>query len=176
MLTKDQKAKIIKELAEKFSRKKVAFFLSFAGVNVKTSQDLRRQLREIGGEYSVAKKTLLERSLKDMDIKIPLQELVGQVGLAFDYTSQTDVAKALLGITKKSAFTILGGLLNDTFLSPIAVKELALLPNIEVMRAKLAFTLQSPVTRLARACNQVQINLVSVLDALILKKTNTINS
>lgn len=170
MLTREQKEHIIQEIGEKFSRKQAAFFVSFAGVDVKTSQDLRRQLAGIGGEYKVVKKTLLARSLKEMDINIPLEELAGQVGLAFDYNSQTDVAKTLSGIIKKSAFTILGGLVNDAFISSDKVKELALLPIIDIMRAILAFTLQSPIIQLARVCNNVQTNLINTLRALIIKK------
>lgn len=170
MLTREQKKDIIQEIGEKFSRKKAAFFVSFKGVNVKISQDLRRQIGSIGGEYKVVKKTLLARSLKELDMAIPLENLAGQVGLAFDYDSQTDVAKTLTGIMKKSAFTILGGLVNDTFLSPDSVKELALLPSIDVMRSRLAFALQSPIIQLVRVCNSFQVNLVIALHDLIIKK------
>lgn len=170
MLTREQKKDIIKEIGEKFSRKKAAFFVSFTGVNVKTSQDLRRQIGELGGEYKVVKKTLLARSLEELNINLPIKELAGQVGLAFDYDSQIDVAKTLSAMTKKSAFIILGGLMDNNFISPDSVKELALLPSIEVMRAKLAFALQCPIVQLARACNSFQVNLVVALREVINKK------
>lgn len=170
MLTREQKEQIVQEIGEKFSRKKAAFFVSFTGVNVKISQDLRRQVGDIEGEYKVVKKTLLARSLEGLGVKVPLEKFTGQLGLVFDYNSETNAAKILSGIAKKSTFGILGGLVNDTFILPDEVKELASLPAIEVMRAKLAFTLQSPIIQLARVCNSVQMSAVSVLHALIIKK------
>lgn len=169
-LTRDQKAQVVDELKEKLSRKKVALFVSFNSVSVKTSSEFRKSVREQQGEYKVVKKTLLERALKDMNMELPKESVPGELGLALDYNSETDVAKTLFDFTKKSKFVMLGGLMGQDILSAAQVKELALLPGLDAMRARLAGMLQSPVTGLVRTLSGIQLQFINVLHAIASKK------
>lgn len=169
-LTKAQKAQIVDELKGKLSRKKVALFISFNGVDVKTSSDFRKQVRGHQGEYKVVKKTLLERALGDVKENLPQNSLAGELGVALDYESEVNVAKTLFDFTKKSKFTILGGIMGEEYLAADQVKELALLPGLDVMRQRVAGMLQSPITGLVRALSGVQLACINVLHAIASKK------
>jgi len=170
MLTKAQKAKIVEELKEKFLTKKAVFFVSFTGVDVKTSQDMRKQVKGGEGEYKVVKKTLLERALKTVNFSVPLGVLQGQVGLAFDYGSEVGVVKTLFGFTKKTSFLLLGGIIGQRFLSADQVKELALLPALEVMRGRLVFAIKSPLSGFIHTLKGVQLQVINILKAIATKK------
>lgn len=169
-LTKIQKGKIVEELADKLSRRKAAFFVSFAGVDVKTCEDLRKTLRSANGEYKVAKKTLLERALQKTHTSLPSEVLAGQVGIVFDYASEVNAAKILAAVSKKSSITILGGMVDSVLLSIDEVKELALLPDIGTMRARLAATLNAPMSGLARALSSIQLQFINTLRAIVSNK------
>ena len=169
-LTRVQKAEMIEEIKDKFSRKKVALFVSFNGVDVKTSSDFRKQVREKQGDYKVVKKTLLQKALGKESTHIPYDTFKSELALALDYESETGIAKTLFEFTKKSKFTILGGLMGNDFLEPDQVKELALLPTLDVMRARVAGMLQSPITGLVRTLSGVQLQFINVLHAIASKK------
>lgn len=170
-LTREQKAAVIDELKDKLSRKKIAVFVSFKEVDVKTSFTLRKNLKEVAGEYKVAKKTLVQKILTEMGVSLPDEALAGQLGLAFDYDSETNVAKAINQMTKKSKFTILGGLMENSYLSAAQVQELALLPDIDTMRARTVGVIQSPLTGLARTLQGVQLGFINVLRAIASKNS-----
>jgi len=170
-LTKAQKIEVVKDLHDKLSRKKVAVFVSFSGVDVKTASDFRSSVRQVNGDYKVAKKTLLKRALDELKISVPQELLTGQVGIALDYYSQTSVAKTLHDFTKKSKFSILGGLMGDEFLDASRVKELALLPGLDVMRARVIGTIQSPISGLVRTLHAIPLQLINVLNAIAAKKS-----
>lgn len=191
-LTKEQKSKIVEELKEKFLRKKAVFFVSFTGVDVKTSQDLRRSLKGKEAEYTVVKKTLLERALGEAGIELPLSALTGQtpleanhrkrgshplrvlltgqVGVAFDYGSQANAVKTLYEFTKKSSFSLLGGILDNSFLDSEKVKMLAQLPSLDAMRQKLFFTLCFPLANFLHALKSVPSNFITVLNQIKAQK------
>lgn len=169
-LTRAQKSKIVEEVKDKFSRQKAAFFVSFAGVDVKTCEDLRKSLRAANGEYKVAKKTLLERALQETHTPLPLEVLAGQVGIIFDYGSEVNAAKILAAVSKKSNIAILGGMVGSVLLSVDEVKELALLPDLDMMRARLARVLSAPMSGLARALSCIQLQFINTLRAIVSNK------
>lgn len=171
MLTREQKSNIVEELKEKLSQKKIVFFVSFKGVNVKISQELRRSLKNIKGEYKVVKKTLLERASEELKLPVSPETMSGEVGLVFDYDSEVNAAKTLYDFVKKNTFSVLGGLMNDMMLPASAVKELALLPSLDIMRARVAFTIKSPISRLTGSMRGIQFQLINALRAVTLKKS-----
>lgn len=170
-LTRTQKEQVVDDLKDKLSRKKVAVFVSFNGVDVKTSSDFRKQVKENKGEYKVVKKTLLEKALSDRGGSVPQESLKGELGIAFDYMAETVVAKTLFDFTKKGKFAILGGLMGEKFIGPDQVKELALLPSLNVMRARLAGMIQSPLSGLVRTLAGIQLHLINVLNAIASKRS-----
>ncbi|MBI3335553.1 MAG: 50S ribosomal protein L10 [Candidatus Portnoybacteria bacterium] len=162
-LTQEQKIQTVAEIKDKLLRKKAAFFVSFTGVDVKTSQDLRKSLKGKEAEYTVVKKTLLARALNEEGIKVPFPALSGQVGIAFDYGSQVNAARTLYEFTKKSSFSLLGGILDRSFLDSEAAKTLAQLPSLEVMHQKLCYVLQSPMANFLGTLRALPLRLMYAL-------------
>src|ERR1043166_3313765 len=58
MKTRAQKQKDLEALIEQFKNANAAMLVSFKNMTVAKDQELRRQLREAGVEYSVVKNTL----------------------------------------------------------------------------------------------------------------------
>lgn len=171
MLLKSQKSEIIKDLADKLSRQKIAIFSDFHGVSVAKIQALRRLLKKSGGEYKVAKKTLLDRALTGQKTALKAKELEGELGVAFGYEDEVSAAKTLFKFSKENeTFKILAGILGDQILSGKQIMALAKLPSKELLWAQLAGVLQSPLRGLTSVLTGNIRNLVTVLHKVIDKK------
>lgn len=167
MLTKIQKAQVIKELNERLDRKKAVFLTDFQGVSVMASQELRRNLKKTDAEYKVAKKTLFDRALSEHSIEYRTRDLQGEVGAAFCYGEETAPAKILVKFAKDhDTFKILGGILaNNKVLSEKDVLAWAKLPSREVLLSQVIAAMQGPIRGLAIA---LQANIRNV--AVVLQK------
>lgn len=169
VLTRAQKEDIIKGLQEKFSKKETAIFLSLHGVDVKASQALRRKLERIGELYFV-KKTLLTLALKNLGVSVLLEDIAGPFGIAFDYTSQTNVLKILSETAKKSNLKIIRALWETTLFNENELKELAALPEINELRMRFLFLLGLPFRNLLRLFFYHQQCLLFILNQLVTRK------
>ncbi len=166
-LTKTKKEETVKELTDKFKRKKIAIFSDFHGMPVIKSQALRRSLRQNQAEYRVAKKTLLDRALAEAGIEAKTKELRGEIGVSFGYEDEVSPAKTLLKFSKEvETFKILGGLLGSRFLSASEVIAIARTPSREVILAQLLGALSSPIRGLATVLQGNIRGLVVVLNKI----------
>jgi len=148
MLNKTQKENIVKDLQEKFAKKEMAVFVSLAGVKVKTLEEVRRQLKEEGSELIVVKKTFLARVLGACGIHISLKDIAGPFGIVFDYASQTKGLRVLSTAASTSALKMVRALWRETIFEGDQLKELALLPPLAVLLARLLMVLAQPMSDL----------------------------
>ena len=165
MLNKSQKSEVVEDLAEKFSRQKIAIFSDFQGVSVAKFQALRRLLKKNNAEYRVAKKTLLDRALESSGIGMKTKDLHGEIGVAFGYGQEAAPAKALAQFAKENeTFKILGGILAMRLVTGKEVLALARLPSREVLLGQVVGVLSVPIRGLAMALAGNMRNLVVVLN------------
>ena len=164
MLTKIQKEEAVKELNDKFDRKKVVFLTDFRGISVMNSQELRRALKKTDAEYKVAKKTLFDRALSQHGIEYKTTELEGEIGAAFCYGEETAPAKVLVKFGKDHEyFKIFGASLGDKVLSEKDVIALSKLPDRKVLLAQVVAAMQAPIRGIAVVLQQNIGNLLVVL-------------
>ena len=172
MLQKSKKEEIIKDLEEVIKRSKSLVFLNFHGMKVSDETRLRSDLRNVGVNYKVSRKTLLARALKGK-AQGEIPELAGEIAIAYLPTGQTDLSAEALAKegskdatttpreiynfqkTHKGLLNILGGIFEGKFIGGTRMMELAMIPTKEVLLSKLAFLLKSPLQRLALAVNEV---------------------
>ena len=172
MLTKAQKSKIVDELAQRFRKQKIALFSDFRGISVGKAQTLRRALKKDSAEYKVAKKTLLNRALKDAGIDtVDTKTMEGEIGVAFGYGDEIAPARALYKFTRDNeTFKVLGGILGSAgrrkMLGEKDVITLAKLPSREVLIAQVVGALQAPIRGLAMVLSGNMRNLVVVLQKI----------
>ena len=155
MLLKSKKEEMIRGLEATIKDSKSIVFVNFHGLKVSDETILRRVLRSGGVGYKVSRKTLLHRALKGKaEGEIP--ELAGEVAIAY---SKDEIASPRevynFQKTHKGVLNILGGIFEGKFASGAYMTELAMIPSKEVLLAKLAFLLKSPMQRLALAVNEV---------------------
>jgi|SRR3989338_2615681 len=168
MLTKAQKAKIVDELTERFRKQKIALFSDFRGVSVGKAQMLRRALKKDAGEYKIAKKTLLNRALKNAGMEdVNTKKMEGEIGVAFGYGDEVAPARVLYKFSRENeTFKIVGGVLAGKILGEKDIITIAKLPSREVLIAQVVGTLQAPIRGLATVLSGNMRNLVVVLNKI----------
>ncbi len=169
-----KKVAIVEEVRNKISATEAVILTDYRGLNVPSMAELRKVLREVGGEYKIYKNTLVRLAAKELDLEIE-DLLVGPTALAF-VTEKADgsngdaaaLAKALKEFAKNhDAMVIKGGLLDGELLSSEQIAALAKLPTREVLLAQLAGAMAAPMQQFAGLLNALPQNLAYALKALI---------
>ncbi len=165
-ITREKKQNILKDLADKFSRAQAAILVDFNKLSVAKTMELRRLLKQIGAEYKVAKKTLINRVLKSSDYKgVNLDELKTQVGIVFSYNDPVPAASSLYKFSKlNEALKILGGFFGFSWRQREKIIALAQLPSREILLSQVVRMVASPLSRLVTVLSGNTRNLINLLN------------
>src|SRR4029079_19819359 len=97
-----EKAEAIDELAEQFSRAKLAILTDFRGLSVAGLQGVRATLRPLNAEFKIAKNTLTRIASEKAGIEGLTPMLEGPLGLLLAYHDVGAPAKAISGFPAHS--------------------------------------------------------------------------
>jgi len=166
-MPKPEKIKQVEELKEKLGRTKSLFVTDYSGLNVFDLSHLRRELKKSGGEFRVAKNTLIRRALEGTSYAEVSQLLAGQTGLGFGYDDPTVPAKIFHDFFKRlekpkvKVFYLEGRQWTSRELSQIAT-----LPPKEVLLSLVLAGIQAPLVNLVSTLDGMLANLVRTIDSL----------
>jgi large subunit ribosomal protein L10 len=121
-----------------------------SGLDVAEATQLRRQVRGAGARFRVTKNRLARRALDGTAFAGLAPLFTGPTAIAF---SRDPVAAAKVVVefaSRSTKLTIVGGGLAGLPIDAAGIRELALLPSLDELRAKLAALLVAPASRLAR--------------------------
>jgi large subunit ribosomal protein L10 len=170
MQTKKQKEEIVAQVTERARESKSIVFAEYAGLTVKESMELQREMRKSGGSLRVMKKTLLSIALKSAGIPVDATVLPGQIVTAFS-PDEVSAAKIFSEFSKKhKALVIAAGSLGEKALSKDEVLALSKLPSLLELRAMLVGTLQAPISGFVRTLSGNMSGLVRVLGRIAEQK------
>jgi large subunit ribosomal protein L10 len=163
-VNREEKAAAVAALHERFKKATVAVLASSQGLNVAKMRQLRRAVKQAGGEYKVAKNTLTRHALQGTGFASMHDLLDGPVGLIFGYADPVAVTRALVRFAEENEkVSIKAAVLDGETLQPAAVSELAKMPGREQLLAKLLRLLQAPAVQLLRTMQEPAARLVRVL-------------
>jgi large subunit ribosomal protein L10 len=148
-LTRDEKQKVVSEVAELLSTSKMTVVAKYKGTDVKALQTLRRDAKGNGTKVKVIKNRLViqalkaTKELKDTDTSL----LEGMLLYAFNGEDEVAAAQILSTFAKQNpTLEFVGAISTDgTFVDAENVKALARLPGKNQLIAGLINTLNSPV-------------------------------
>jgi len=167
MLTKTQKRELIKELVDKIKRQKSLVFTDISGLNVGEMQKLRRELKRTGIDYKVAKKTLITLALKEAKQDIDITKITGSLGVAFSYEDPISSAKIIFKFAKEHKnLKIVGGIMENRFLTFNEVENLSKIPSKEELLAILVSSIKGPIFGFVNVLQGNLRNLIGVLNAV----------
>jgi len=163
----EQKKIIVKDLQEKFSKKKILIVTDYKGLNVQDVNSLRRRLREGGIEYKVVKNSLLVRACKDTDVEMLKDYFTGPSAIALSYDDPVAPAKLLTEFAKENKkLEIKVGVMNGKVLDLSKIYELSSLPSHEVILGQLLSVMNGVPSSLVRALGDVPRKMLNLLQAI----------
>lgn len=167
-ITKEKKQQVVDALAEQIKDAKSAVLLDFKGTTVSDLEDVRNELRQSQASMKVIKKTLIKLALQNAGMNVEnMPVLEGEIAMAFGKESEIDAPKVIGNAVKsKKTMKILGGLMEDKFLSVQEVIALSILPTREQLLGMFVGTIAAPVNNLVWGLQDVAGRFVRVLDAV----------
>lgn len=165
-----EKVAVVDEVRERLGGASAALLTEYRGLDVAALAQLRRALRDAGGEMKVYKNTLVRFAARDLGLELE-ELLTGPTAIAFIDGDPVNVAKALRDFARTNpALVVKGGLLGDRPLSAAETQALADVEPREVLLAKLAGAMAAPMVQFAGLLQALPRNLAYGLQALIDQK------
>jgi large subunit ribosomal protein L10 len=162
-----KKEETVDTLAEKIARAKSMVLADHSGLSVTASQELKRALRAVKSEFTVAKNTLLSLAAKKSQLPIPDDQLKGPTSILFSFDDEIEPIKKLSEFTKKyETPKVKVGFLQGELLTADRVSSLASLPSKDILYGKVVGSLYSPLYGLVGALSGNIRNLTYVLNAI----------
>lgn len=149
-MPRPEKVQAVAEIKERFEAAQAVFLTEYRGIAVEQMGDLRRRVRDAGGDYKVVKMSLARRAADGLGVEGLTDEMVGPTALAFANADPVGVAKALSDYAKENELLVIKlGLLADKLLRPEEVSKLAAIEPREVLLARIAGAAKAPLANLA---------------------------
>ncbi|HEY2708430.1 MAG TPA: 50S ribosomal protein L10 [Caulobacteraceae bacterium] len=163
-----QKAESIETLKGVFDGAAAVVVTHNLGLTVAELNDLRGRLRKEGASFKVVKNRLAQKALNGNG-ETAGALFKGPVGIAYapDPVSAAKVAVQYAKDNEK--FVVVGGFMGDLVLDAAGIGELAKLPSLDQLRAKLVGLLQAPATRIAGVVQAPAAQLARVIAAYAAK-------
>lgn len=171
MISKEKKVEMLKNLKEKLEKSEAVFITTFKGLKVSEVNEIRKLIREAGGEYRVFKNTLIRISTENSAFSPVMDYVDGPTALVFSYKDPVEVAKILKNFVKTHPSLELRGLVfKGKGYDAKAIDELVKLPPKEILIAQLLGTIQAPLSNFVGVFSALMRQFLYVLKAIEEKK------
>ena len=167
-ISKGKKVEVIEKITAGLKEAETVTFVNFHGLTVKEVTLLRRNLREQGVKYYVAKKTLVKRALDAEKVTGSMPELTGELALAW---SNDPVASAK-GVfefqkTHKEKVKLLGGVYQGAYMNQAEITTLAMIPGMDGLRGQFVGLLSNSIAGVVRIFDAKAIAMASGVAAVV---------
>ena len=154
-ITKAKKVDILAKLGEVKSSSEALVFVHFKGLNLADTTAMRKELREAGVGYFVAKKTLMQRAFgTEYTGEMPV--LDGEIAVAYSADPMAPAQNMKNFATKyKDKVSIVGGVFQGVFKNQAEMTAIASIPSLQVLRGMFAQLINSPRQRFAVVLSEV---------------------
>lgn len=173
-MNRTRKQEAVDQLSTRLKSAETLYLTDFTGIAVKPMTELRRRLKQAGGEYVVVKNTLALRALDATSLPGLERVLEGPTAFVFGGSDPIVAAKILTEFRKEhQVLTIKAGVVEGRTVGPDVVERLAQLPPREQLMAQLGGALQAPLQGFAGALASFLYQFVGALEALRAQRGTT---
>lgn len=149
-MNREEKTELLNMLHEVFSNAESVVITEYLGLTVAEADELRNKVRDAGASLRVTKNRIARLAVKDTKFDGLADLFKGPVAMAYA-NDPIAACKACVEFAKNNEkLVIVGGALSDKALTLDEIKELAAIPSMDELRAKLVGLLQAPAAKLAR--------------------------
>ena len=148
------KKEIVDQLKAKLDSAVTCVVVDYKGISVEDDTKLRKQLREAGVDYFVAKNTMLRLAAKEAGYE-GLNE--GTTAVAISDTDPVSAAKILNDYAEdaKANFSLKAGMVEGKIFDKAGIEAIAKLPSKDQLLAQLCSVLNGNIRGLAVALNAI---------------------
>ncbi|MCI5778606.1 MAG: 50S ribosomal protein L10 [Lentisphaeria bacterium] len=174
---RSEKVYLVNSIVDAVKNSDFVYFVSYAGITVKSFSDLRNQLAAQGAVCRVMKNTLIRKAADQLELAgVEAIDLTASTAMVFGRGDSSAVAKLLAEFGKKQEqVKAKGGYMDGAVLSAAEVGALADLPAKPVLQAMLLGVLQAPARNLVTVLNAKASSIVNVVNAYKDKLENANN-
>ena len=151
-MNREEKTELLGLLNDVFNKAGSVVLAEYKGITVAEADALRNKIREAGASIRVTKNRIARLAVKDTNFA-PLADLFkGPIIMAYA-DDPISACKACVEFAKENEkLVIVGGALTDKVLTINDIKQLASIPSMDELRAKLIGLLQAPAAKMALVC------------------------
>lgn len=165
MKRREDKKKDFAALRKELESSPDVFIASYEKMKVLQDFNLRKTVRDAGGQYKVVKNNVAELASEGTSLEAGFKGLKGMTSIAYTHEDPVALAKALAKYAKENpVFTFKAGIVEGRVVNIDQIKALAEMPSKEELFSKLLYLINAPATMLARVVNGVGRNLAVVVD------------
>jgi len=155
-ITKDKKKEIVAKVKSAVDSADSVVFVNFHGVGVLDTTELRKNLRDEGIGYTVAKKTLIKRVLEESKTDGVVPSLDGELAIAYG----KDLIAPARGVYEfqkehKDSVAILGGIFEGRYMNKEEMMDIAAIPSTPVLYGQFVNLINSPIQQFVSALGQI---------------------
>lgn len=170
-MLKSKKYEFVENLNKELTSASTVIVTHYQGLNVSEVTKLRKKMHELTARFIVTKNRLAKIAIKDTNFAELGEFFTGPTAIAVS-DDPVAAAKAVVGFAKENKnLKILGGIANDNKLDESQIKQLATLPSLDELRAKLIALIQAPATNLVRVVNAPASKVARVFSAYSTKES-----
>lgn len=173
-MNRARKRETVELLSARLAASENLYVTDFTGIAVQPMTELRRKLKQAGGEYVVVKNTLALRALERAAVTGLEDVLDGPTAFVFVGTDPVMAAKILAEFQREyDVLSIKAGVVEGRKVGPEQVRRLASLPPKDQLMAQVAGTLQAPLASFAVVLTSFLYQFVGALEALRAQREST---
>jgi large subunit ribosomal protein L10 len=165
-ISKQQKQELVTQYADWMTNSQAFILTEYSGLTVKDLDELRKNAREVGGEFHIVKNTLSKVAFEKVGLSIPENVFLESTAMAFAFEDAPGMAKVIVDLSKESDFMkIKCGYMDMEMLTSEEIRALAELPPLPVLQAKLLSTILAPASNLSRVIAEPARQVSTVIQA-----------
>ena len=150
-MKRDQKKQFVKKFKDILNNVGILVVTHYSGLKTTQTDELRLKIKEAGGKFIIVKNSLMKIILKDHKNNNFKALFNGPIALAYS-EDEVSAAKVTVNFSKDNdKLLILGGMIGDKFLEQKDVLEIATLPSLDEIHAKLVSLIQTPARNITYA-------------------------
>lgn len=147
--------------------------IKYSGLSSPDLSTLRKNLKSSNATLLVVKNCVAQRALGKSGIEPIVKKIEGPYGLIFVKEEPVATSRILCNFLKDHQnLGLEGGILKDSLLEKKDIESMARLPSREVLRLQVVMALNSSISGLVVALNQILAQFVYCLEQIKQKKTS----
>ena len=157
-MKKAEKVLFVDNLTAELSSKKNFVLINYTGLTVKSQQELKKRLKEVGAKMLVVKNTLLKRASETakLDKEILTDEILsGQTALVISEGDPISFIQVIGKFTKEfSVPQMKVGIIDGLFQNSLFLSQISILPSKDILLSQLLGVLSGNLQKLVYVLSQ----------------------